>query len=68
MRNGGRDGHAGHIQVKDDHKKQVQADIQETREDHHHQGEPGVLYGPQDSGAEIIDHKRGDSEKIDPQV
>lgn len=64
----GSQGHAGHVHMEDDDEHQVQNHVDDTCGGEEVEGPLGVPLGPEDGGAEVIEHVAGHSAEVDPQV
>ena len=62
------DGHTRHVQLHDDHEEEVQNNIDDAGQREKIQRPPGIALGPQQRGAEVIDHGGGHAQKVDPKI
>ena len=68
LRNNRRPGYSGNAQTEDKHKEQIQGDVQQTSKDQEHQGTGCISHSAEDSAADVINQKAGDSAEIDGQI
>ena len=61
-------GYACYIQMKADHKDQVQYCIGKAGNDQENQGPLGIPYCTKDSSSVIVQHEKGHSKEIDPHI
>ena len=68
LRNDGRNGDACNVQLTDDHKEQIQENVQHTGNGEEDERALRIAVGAEDGGGKIVDQRAGNADEIDAQI
>ena len=67
LRNDGRNGNTRNVQLTDDHKEQIQENVQHAGNGEEDERALRIAVGAEDGGGEIVDQRAGNADEIDAQ-